>query len=120
MNKVILIGRLTRDPEMKYTKSGIPVANFTLAVDRYKEDEADFIRIVTWRNLAENCTNYLKKGSQACVEGSLQIRSYEVDGQKRTIAEVVANNVKFLDTRKAESTGAEGKEVAYNPNDIPF
>ena len=85
MNKVILIGRLTRDPEMKYTKSGIPVANFTLAVDRYKKDEADFIRIVTWRNLAENCTNYLKKGSQACVEGSLQTAPMKLMGRKERL-----------------------------------
>lgn len=118
MNKVILIGRLTRDPEMKLTNSGIPVANFTLAVNRYKKDETDFIRIVAWRKLAENCTNYLKKGSQVCVEGSLQIRSYESNGQKRTIAEVLANNVEFLGTRKDNTHG--GQEVTYNPDDIPF
>ena len=101
MNHVILIGRLTRDPELKYTPNGVAVATFDLAVDRPKskqgETETDFIRIVTWNKLAENCANYLKKGRQAAVEGRLQIRNYvSKDGQKRYVTEVVANEVQFL------------------------
>ncbi len=101
LNKVILIGRLTRDPELRYTASGIPVGRFTLAVDRsftnqQGERETDFIDIVVWRKLAEVCANNLGKGRLVAVEGRLQIRSYETqDGQKRRVAEVVADNVRF-------------------------
>lgn len=107
MNHIILVGRLTRDPELKYTPSGVPVANFDLAVDRPlqkdKEKETDFIRIVVWNKLAENCANYLGKGRLIAVEGRLQIRSYEgQDGQKRYVAEVVASEVQFLDKAKTE------------------
>jgi len=119
MNRVILIGRLCTDPELKYTQSGIAVANFTLAVDRFKEGEADFIRIVVWRKQAENCTNFLKKGSQVAIEGSLQIRSYEQDGQRRYLSEVIAHRVKFLDSRKSREK-LDGTEVPYNPDEIPF
>ncbi len=102
LNRVILIGRLTRDPELRFTQSGVAVASFTLAVDRkYKnaagEKEADFIDIVAWRQLGETCANYLSKGKLAAVEGSLQIRNYETkDGQKRKAAEIVADSVQFL------------------------
>lgn len=102
LNRIVLIGRLTHDPELRYTKSGIAVASFTLAVDRrYKnaegERETDFIDIVVWRQLAENCSNYLSKGKLCAVDGSLQIRSYEgKDGIRRKAAEVVADDVRFL------------------------
>ena len=91
-NKVVLIGRLTADAELKYTSNDTAVANFTLAVDRPFTNqqggkETDFIRIVTWRKQAENVAQYLGKGSMAAIEGRLQIRSYEDrDGNKRTIA----------------------------------
>ncbi len=110
LNRVILIGRLTREPEMRFTASGAPVANFTLAVDRpflnaQGQREADFIRVVAWRKLAENCSNYLGKGRLVAVEGRLQVRSYQTpDGQTRTVSEVVADNVQFLD-RAREGTG---------------
>ncbi|HHT72021.1 MAG: single-stranded DNA-binding protein [bacterium] len=133
LNKVILIGRLTRDPELRYTASGIPVGRFTLAVDRsftnqQGERETDFIDIVVWRKLAEVCANNLGKGRLVAVEGRLQIRSYETqDGQKRRVAEVVADNVRFLDWPKERSnaagSGSEvdfGTEVAFNPDDVPF
>ena len=106
LNRVILIGRLTRDPELRYTASGVAVTSFTLAVDRsYKnaqgERETDFINIVVWRQLAENCANFLSKGKLAAVDGRLQIRSYEgQDGQKRTVAEVVAEDVRFLSPKE--------------------
>lgn len=102
MNKVILIGRLTRDPELRYTQSGSAVCNFTLAVDRPfsgqgGEREADFIDIVVWNKPAENVAKYMTKGRQVAVEGRLQIRSYEGnDGQRRWRTEVVANQVEFL------------------------
>jgi single-strand DNA-binding protein len=135
LNQVVLIGRLTRDPELRYTPgNGVPVASFTLAVDRpftnqQGEREADFINIVTWRKLAENCANYLQKGSQAAVTGRLQIRSYEDNqGVKRKVAEVVADNVRFLD-RGGRSSGDSKSEEFDGPNvddlnisedDVPF
>lgn len=138
-NKVILIGRLTRDPELRYTASGIAVARFTLAVDRsfinqQGEREADFIDIVVWRKMAEVCTDNLGKGRLVAVEGRLQIRSYETqDGQKRRAAEVVAENVRFLDWPKDKKGNdkekavtdpgidqIEGVEEEFNSNDIPF
>lgn len=110
LNRVILIGRLTRDPEMRYTANGTAVCRFALAVNRpytnqAGEREADFIDIVTWRQLAETCANYLGKGRLVAVEGRLQVRTYEgQDGQKRKAAEVVAETVRFLD-RGAQSGG---------------
>ncbi|MCS6861427.1 MAG: single-stranded DNA-binding protein [Abditibacteriales bacterium] len=104
MNRVILIGRLTADPELKYTASGKAVASFTLAVDRRTrnpqtgERETDFIRIVSWEKQAEFAANYLTKGRLTAIEGRLQIRNYVTqDGQKRSIAEVVASSVQGLD-----------------------
>lgn len=106
MNKVVLVGRLTKDPELKFTpQSGTAVASFTLAVNRrFKKDDgpaADFINIVVWGKTAESCSNYLKKGSQASVAGRLETRSYEAkDGTKRYITEVIADEVTFLDPKK--------------------
>ncbi|MFT5170793.1 MAG: single-strand DNA-binding protein [Candidatus Marinamargulisbacteria bacterium] len=101
-NKAFLIGRLTRDPETRVTTSGITLSRFTVAIDRFQkkdsgEKEADFIRVVTWRRLAEICGQYLKKGKLVAVEGRLQIDSYEKDGQTKTSAEIVADNVRMLD-----------------------
>lgn len=115
LNRIILIGRLTRDPELRYVPSGQPVASFTLAVDRpfanqQGERQTDFIDIVAWRRLAEQVTQHLAKGRLVAVEGRLQIRSYETqDGQKRKAAEVVADAVRFLD-RKAGAGPAGGVE----------
>jgi len=102
MNKVILVGRLTQDPEIRYTTSGKAVANFTLAVNRNKE-EADFILVFLWEKLAESAGNNLFKGNRVLIEGRLQIRSYEVDGQKRRVAEVIAQNMEFLEAKKKEA-----------------
>ena len=121
MNKVILIGRLTRDPEVRYTQSGIAVCTFTLAVDRRfaKRDAndgrptADFIPIVCWRNLAEICGNNLVKGRRVGVEGSMQVRSYDAqDGSKRYVTEVVADEVEFLDSR-SDGQHAPGGQQSY-------
>ncbi len=109
-NRVILIGRLTRDPELRYTPSGTAVCKFNLAVQRkFNRDEADFIDIVAWRGLGENCANYLNKGSLVAIEGRLQIRSYEgQDGQKRKATEIIADEVRFLDKRGSGSGGGSG------------
>jgi len=106
LNRVILIGRLTQDPELRYTQNGTAVASFTVAVNRkFKRDEADFIPVVVWNKPAENCANYLGKGRLVAVEGRLQIRSYETqDGQRRRVSEIVADEVKFLD-RGGTSSG---------------
>jgi len=115
MNKIIIIGRLTKDPELKYTQSGVAVANFTVAVNRrFKnaqgQSEADFIDVVVWKGAAESCANYLNKGNRVAVEGRLQIRTYEAqDGSKRKVAEIVAEAVDFLEPKK---TG--------DMEDIPF
>ncbi|MCL4513926.1 MAG: single-stranded DNA-binding protein [Candidatus Eremiobacteraeota bacterium] len=143
-NKIILIGRLTRDPEVRYTPAGVPVAHFTLAVDRSrsssKENETDFIDIVAWQKLAEICQQYLGKGRLVAIDGRLQIRNYEAkDGQKRKAVEVVASDMKILDSKpqKSESgsdsnshtgtqnsgaqTGAgELEEEAVIQDDMPF
>ena len=122
MNKVFLIGRLTRDPELRYTGSNIPVATFSLAVNRNftgqsGEREADFINIVVWRKQAENVKNYLTQGSQVAVEGRMQVRNYDdKDGVKRYVTEVVAETVQFLDTKASrERTSNAGP----SPYDMP-
>lgn len=105
MNKAILIGNLTKDPELTTTNSGISVCKFTLAVGRRftnseGERETDFIGIVAWRGLAENCHKFLRKGSKAAVIGSIQVRNYDAqDGTKRFITEIVADEVEFVGTR---------------------
>ncbi len=108
LNKIILIGRLVADPNLRYTQSGIAVTNFTLAVNRqFGDNEADFIDIVTWRKLAETCAYHLNKGRLVAVEGRLQIRSYEdQNGVRRKASEIVADNVRFLD-RANNSSGSE-------------
>ena len=118
MNKAILIGRLTRDPELRYTGSNIPVATFSLAINRTftnqaGEREADFINIVVWRKQAENVKNYLSQGSQVAVDGRIQSRTYEDQNcQKRYITEVVAENVQFLDSK------GSNQNKGNNTNDV--
>lgn len=124
LNRVILIGRLTKDPELRYTPNGVAVASFTLAVNRSRpnpqgEREADFIPVVVWQKQAENCANYIGKGSLVAVEGRLQVRTYDAkDGQRRWVTEVMAENVRFLE--KKESAGSMGTEVDFTDDDIPF
>ncbi len=108
LNRVVLIGRLATDPELKYTPSGIAVTNFVLAVDRRPnaqgEKEADFITIVAWRQSAEFAANYLTKGRLVAVDGKLQVRSWVAqDGTKRKVAEVVADDLRGLDRPKERS-----------------
>ncbi|WP_100374317.1 single-stranded DNA-binding protein [Bacillus sp. FJAT-45037] len=105
LNRVVLVGRLTKDPELRYTPSGVAVANFTLAVNRafsnqQGEREADFLNCVVWRKPAENVANYLKKGSLAGVDGRIQTRSYDNnEGRRVYITEVVAESVQFLEPK---------------------
>ncbi|MCY0864068.1 MAG: single-stranded DNA-binding protein [Sulfobacillus sp.] len=128
LNTVILIGRLTQDPELRYTPNGVAVAQFTVAVDRPFTDqngkrETDFIDCLAWRKLGETVGNHLKKGRLVAVQGRLQIRSYEAkDGTKRRVAEVVADSVRFLDSAKKEggAAGAEFDGAVDLPDDLPF
>ncbi|MDR0849889.1 MAG: single-stranded DNA-binding protein [Christensenellaceae bacterium] len=120
MNKVILVGNLTKDPELSTTNSGINYCRFTVAVQRrfnnaQGEREADFIPIVVWRAQAENCHKYLKKGSKAGVVGTIQTRSYDAqDGSKRYVTEVLADEVEFLSSKG--SSGGEGYSAPKNTN----
>jgi len=109
MNKVFLIGNLTKDPESNTTQNSIAVCKFTLAIDRSYSGpdgnkQTDFLPIVCWRNQAENCAKYLKKGSKVGVSGSIQTRSYEKDGERRYVTEVVADEVQFLSTKSDVET----------------
>lgn len=113
LNRVILVGRVAVEPEMRYTPSGTQVASFVMAVDRNRltskgEKEADFIKIVVWGKLAEICAQYLSKGKLIAIEGRLQVQSFEgKDGQKRKTYEVVAETMKMLD-RKGAGDGPAG------------
>jgi single-strand DNA-binding protein len=114
LNKVILIGRVANDPELKYTPSGVAVATFRVAVNRpfsnaQGEREADFIDVVAWRQAAEFAANFLSKGRLVAVEGRLQIRSYQAqDGSRRRTSEVVIDNLKALDKKPGEGGGGGG------------
>jgi single-strand DNA-binding protein len=136
INRVILVGRLTRDPELRYTPSGVAVTRFTVAVNRnytnqQGEREADFINIVTWRGLAENCANYLKKGSLVGIDGRLQTGKYEnQEGRTVYTTDVVADDVRFLEPRNRGESSADfgGSSSSYGggggysrkPMDDPF
>lgn len=113
INRVVLVGRLTKDPELKYTQSGIAVTRFTLAVNRtytnqQGQREADFINCVTWRRQAENTANYLRKGNLAGIEGRIQTSNFEgKDGNRVFMTEVVVDSVQFLESR---NTGRGGPQ----------
>lgn len=144
MNKVMLIGRLTKDPDLRYTQSGTAVANFTLAVNRrYNpngEQEADFINCVAWQKAAEFVADYFHKGKQMALEGRLQVRSYDGDdGKRRWVTEVVVEQMEFVGskndskgnsgngnsgggTHSGSSSSYEGlgQEVMFDDNELPF
>ncbi len=125
-NKVLMIGRLARDPELRYIPSGTAVATFTLASNRAytmasgeKREETCFVRVVAWGRQAELCGEYLAKGAPVFVEGRLQSRSWETpEGQKRSTLEVVAQNIQFLSSRPTKTSG-EGTPAAAAPEEIP-
>ncbi len=114
LNKVFLMGNLTRDPELRYLPSGQPVTSFSIAMNRVynsqtgeKKEEVSYVRVVVWARLAEICNEYLKKGSPVFVEGRMQSRSWEAqDGTKRSTIEVVAQNVQFLPRGQGQAGGA--------------
>ena len=120
MNKAILIGRLTRDPELRHTGNNIPVASFSIAINRpftnqSGERDVDYINIVVWRKQAENVSNYLSQGSLVAVEGRIQTRSYDAqDGTKRYVTEVIADNVQFLESKQQ----AQARNKANNDYDF--
>jgi single-strand DNA-binding protein len=141
MNKVLLIGRLTKDPELRYTQSGTAVASFTLAVNRRfsnqsGEREADFINCAAWQKSAEFVANYFRKGQQMALEGRLQVRSYDGnDGQRRWVTEVVAEQIEFVGSKNENGSGRQdyqnnnasagsslglGEEIVFDDNDLPF
>lgn len=124
-NKVVLVGRLTKDPELRYTNSGIPVSSYTLAVNRtFKsssgEKETDFINIVCWRKLAEISAKYLKKGRLALIEGRIQTRKYQAqDGSSRTAFEILAEQMQMLETKAmihedGSPSSPPAKETSYS------
>lgn len=128
LNRVVLIGRLTKDPELRYTPNGVATTSFTLAVERpFKtkdgEKETDFIPIVTWRQTAEACANYLKKGRLCAVEGRMQVRHYEKEGSRIYVTEIVADNVRFLERGEARSPQEipeDTRPVEIDDSDLPF
>lgn len=126
LNHIVLMGRLTRDPELRHTGSGVAVASFTLAVDRdfqskdTQEKAVDFIDIVAWRNTAEFVSKYFTKGRMAVVSGQLQIRSWtDKEGNKRRSAEVVADNVYFGDSKRGGTQNTSVQEPEYTDLDMP-
>ncbi len=142
INRVVLVGRLTKDPDLRYTASNVPVASFTIAVSRpfvnqaSGERDADFIPVVIWRKQAENVKKFLVKGSLTGVEGRIQTRNYDdKDGTRRYVTEIVADNVYFLEAKgsadsaaESSTNAAEEKEddefkydnVKFTDNDLPF
>jgi len=126
MNKVILIGRLTRDPEMRTTSSGISMTRFTIAVSRPfntpdGNGQTDFISCITWRRQAENVAKYCSKGSQVAVEGRIQTRTYDdQNGQKRYITEVVADNVEFLGSKNSSNNSNTSGSSKNEPTPYDF
>ncbi|GAI30958.1 unnamed protein product [marine sediment metagenome] len=123
LNQVVLIGNLTRDPELRYTPDGTPVTSFTVAVNRpfvnrQGQREADFVPIVVWKKQAETCSEYLMKGSQVAVEGRLQVRNYEdKDGIRKWVTEVVARRVDFLQRLKKQFPSQISEEETQNEID---
>ena len=127
MNKVFLIGNLTRDPELSTTSGGVKFCRFTLAVSRsYPKDgkrETDFLPVLVWRAQADNCARYLKQGSKAAVSGSVQTMTYDTqDGSRRYVTEIAADEVQFLSTRseEAKEDSADFDDLTPIDDDLPF
>ena len=122
LNRVVLVGRLTRDPDLRYTPNGVAVANFKIAVNRpfsnqQGEREADFINCVAWRRQAENLANYMKKGSMIGVDGRIQTRNFEgQDGKRVYITEVMAESIQFLETKGSSGQSGQGSTMANSSN----
>ncbi len=128
-NRVVLAGNITRDPELRFTQEGTPVANFGLAVNRVRsknKDAADYFNVVAWRGLAETIANYKKKGDPILIEGRLQYSSWEgEDGSRKSKVDVVAETVQFLSTANGGSSGSarsagDVEEDGEDLDDLPF
>lgn len=130
INRAVLVGRLTKDPELRYTPNGVAVCQFRLAVNRpftnqNGDREADFIQVVVWRKAAENAANYLNKGSMAGVDGRIQTRSFEnAEGKRVYVTEIVADQVQFLDSRGSNKGSQNNDSTGGAPDildsDLPF
>jgi single-strand DNA-binding protein len=125
MNKVILVGNLTRDPELSTIPNGTPVCKFAIAVNRRRSkegaEEVDFFNIVVWRQVGENCAKYLKKGSKVAICGSIQTRNYEQDGVKKFFTEIIADDVEFLSPKGSQTASEGGSELTPLADDsLPF
>ncbi len=129
LNRIFLTGRLAADPDIRYTPNGAQVAQFRIAVNRsYKtkdnpndwQQETFFVTIITWNRLAEKVERNFKKGDLVLVEGRLNIRSYEVDGVKKWVTEIIANDVKFLPRNRAKTDVLPPEEDSGNEPDVPF
>lgn len=127
MNRVCLVGRLTKDPELKYSQNGTAICNFTLAVDRpYKnsqgEKETDFLSCIVFGRIGENCAEYLGKGKRVAIDGRVQTRNYEnKDGKKVYVTEIIADNVQFLTPKsKTDEAPADMPMHEVNPDELPF
>ena len=120
-NSITLIGRLTRDPEVKFTQGGKQVANFSVAVNRYGQDAgADFINCVAWEKLADVASKYLEKGKQVLLSGRLGSRQWEKDGEKRTSWEVTVRELQMLNGRHAAASDAPEEDEQIDIGDLPF
>jgi len=123
-NKVILVGHLTRDPELRYIASGTAICSFGIAInEKYKsgdewKEKVHFVDITVWGKQGENCAQYLNQGSQALIDGKLNYQTWEKDGQKRSKLEVVANNVQFLNSKEAKAS-ADKESTSKSPVDMP-
>lgn len=135
MNVVALVGRLTRDPELRYTPAGVATCTFTIAVEdpfAKTDPKADFIPVVTWKQTAEASANYLKKGHQCAVEGRIKTRNYEKDGRKVYVTEVLASGVRFLEPKgykqqqgnqqsnNSDPFKNDGNPIDISDDDLPF
>ncbi|MBT2601264.1 MULTISPECIES: single-stranded DNA-binding protein [unclassified Oceanobacillus] len=125
LNRVVLVGRLVKDPDLRYTPNGVAVANFTIAVNRpFKNDgeqQADFINAVIWRKPAENLANYMSKGSMIGIDGRIQTRNFEgQDGKTVYVTEVVADSVQFLETKGSNENKQQNNQPSNQSNEDPF
>lgn len=129
MNRVILIGRLGADPELRYTKSGAAVCTYRLATNHHTKKDGEYVEQTTWHNItvfgsqAETCERYLSKGREVCIEGRIENKDYEKDGQKRRWSEVIASRVQFLGSRgngSQQSLGPASDAPPLEASDIPF
>jgi single-strand DNA-binding protein len=132
MNKIMIIGNLTKAPELRSTQDGTPVCGFTVAVNRQKtknnpEPGADFFNVNAWRGLGENCAKYLDKGRKVAVSGRISLRTWEKDGKHGASLEVLAEDVEFLTSRTADATTAPAPQIdpesgfaVVEPDDLPY